>query len=409
MVSHSSVTTSPKKNHSFLQSPQHLKISKKSVDKNKKSSKREVENVSKNLSNLLKSKSSSSKSRKSCSSSGNKKPSKLGRWTEREHEQFLECLKKYGREWKKVATVITTRTSAQIRSHAQKYFIRMKKSGTDPESLTVKNIGQTKSSNKRGAPIPKREIIQSPKKSIPLTRRPFSPFSHNSSTIPIPPKRDFSSLSKEGNTCFIPGKKSCTDSKNIPNSTITTSSKSAKRKKKNTRNNSKHRAKAIIATREATQEITKLLVERRRLCKSLSQDLGNKEERMVNIINPQYMYNKNRIISIDREICSIYTNVVGMRSARGHEEAVARKLLNFIVPNQKKFPTYDSSILKKILNNLNLSMESNYVLQVNLLFPRTYRPGGTSVNIKSAQERVSCMDKSEVLAIEVLSKILKNN
>jgi len=50
-----------------------------------------------------------------------------GRWTAAEHEAFLRGLKVYGREWKKVATCIPTRTSAQIRSHAQKYFAKASK------------------------------------------------------------------------------------------------------------------------------------------------------------------------------------------------------------------------------------------------------------------------------------------
>jgi len=50
-----------------------------------------------------------------------------GRWSQEEHEQFLEGLKVYGREWKKVAQRIPTRTSAQIRSHAQKYFAKLAK------------------------------------------------------------------------------------------------------------------------------------------------------------------------------------------------------------------------------------------------------------------------------------------
>lgn len=50
-----------------------------------------------------------------------------GRWTAEEHKLFLEGLKMHGREWKKVAEKITTRTSAQIRSHAQKYFSKLAK------------------------------------------------------------------------------------------------------------------------------------------------------------------------------------------------------------------------------------------------------------------------------------------
>lgn len=50
-----------------------------------------------------------------------------GRWTASEHAKFLKALNMYGREWKKVSSFIKTRTSAQIRSHAQKYFTRLEK------------------------------------------------------------------------------------------------------------------------------------------------------------------------------------------------------------------------------------------------------------------------------------------
>jgi SHAQKYF class myb-like DNA-binding protein len=50
-----------------------------------------------------------------------------GRWTDAEHQAFLVGLQAYGREWKKVASHIPTRTSAQVRSHAQKYFAKIQK------------------------------------------------------------------------------------------------------------------------------------------------------------------------------------------------------------------------------------------------------------------------------------------
>mmetsp|Transcript_5601 Transcript_5601/g.8600 ORF Transcript_5601/g.8600 Transcript_5601/m.8600 type:complete len:564 (-) Transcript_5601:434-2125(-) len=53
-----------------------------------------------------------------------------GRWTHEEHQAFLEGLKIFGREWKKVAERIPTRTSAQIRSHAQKYFSKLAREET---------------------------------------------------------------------------------------------------------------------------------------------------------------------------------------------------------------------------------------------------------------------------------------
>ena len=49
-----------------------------------------------------------------------------GRWSKEEHEKFLEGIVLYGINWKKVKTLIGTRTSIQVRSHAQKFFYKMK-------------------------------------------------------------------------------------------------------------------------------------------------------------------------------------------------------------------------------------------------------------------------------------------
>jgi SHAQKYF class myb-like DNA-binding protein len=40
---------------------------------------------------------------------------------------YLLALKLYGKDWKKVEDFIATRSGAQIRSHAQKYFLRLTK------------------------------------------------------------------------------------------------------------------------------------------------------------------------------------------------------------------------------------------------------------------------------------------
>ena len=67
------------------------------------------------------------KPRKSSKSSRPKDGQSSGRWTDEEHQAFLRGLHTYGREWKKVASHIPTRTSAQVRSHAQKYFAKLQK------------------------------------------------------------------------------------------------------------------------------------------------------------------------------------------------------------------------------------------------------------------------------------------
>ena len=50
-----------------------------------------------------------------------------GRWTEKEHLLFLEGIMLYQNEWKNVQNHIKTRSATQARSHAQKFFIKMRK------------------------------------------------------------------------------------------------------------------------------------------------------------------------------------------------------------------------------------------------------------------------------------------
>jgi len=41
--------------------------------------------------------------------------------------RFLQALKFYGKEWRKVQMHVQTRTSTQARSHAQKFFVKIEK------------------------------------------------------------------------------------------------------------------------------------------------------------------------------------------------------------------------------------------------------------------------------------------
>ena len=49
-----------------------------------------------------------------------------GRWKKDEHNHFLQGIALYGNNWKKVKSLVKTRSAIQVRSHAQKFFNKIK-------------------------------------------------------------------------------------------------------------------------------------------------------------------------------------------------------------------------------------------------------------------------------------------
>lgn len=60
-----------------------------------------------------------------------------GRWTAEEHRLFLQGLEQHGKGWKKIASLIKSRTVVQIRTHAQKYFQKLAKARQNGEEGEV--------------------------------------------------------------------------------------------------------------------------------------------------------------------------------------------------------------------------------------------------------------------------------
>jgi SHAQKYF class myb-like DNA-binding protein len=60
-----------------------------------------------------------------------------GRWTSEEHRLFLQGLEQHGKGWKKIASLIKSRTVVQIRTHAQKYFQKLSKARQNGEEGDV--------------------------------------------------------------------------------------------------------------------------------------------------------------------------------------------------------------------------------------------------------------------------------
>lgn len=65
-----------------------------------------------------------------------------GRWEHNEHIRFLGGCLQFGNNWKKVETYVKTRTSTQIRSHAQKYLNKLQKKYYSNNNLYFPNINK---------------------------------------------------------------------------------------------------------------------------------------------------------------------------------------------------------------------------------------------------------------------------
>lgn len=65
-----------------------------------------------------------------------------GRWTSEEHRLFLQGLDQHGKGWKKIASLIKSRTVVQIRTHAQKYFQKLSKARQNGEEGDVTMEGR---------------------------------------------------------------------------------------------------------------------------------------------------------------------------------------------------------------------------------------------------------------------------
>ena len=62
-----------------------------------------------------------------------------GRWTDSEHRKFLEAIAVYGNKWDKVKEHVLSRSTRQIRSHAQKFIMSLSKKKIEKETKINNN------------------------------------------------------------------------------------------------------------------------------------------------------------------------------------------------------------------------------------------------------------------------------
>ncbi|KAE9586113.1 putative transcription factor MYB-HB-like family [Lupinus albus] len=91
------------------------------------------------------------------------------KWTEEEHQKFLEALKLYGRGWRQIEEHIGTKTAVQIRSHAQKFFSKIVRESDVNAETSIHPIDIP-------PPRPKRKPLHPyPRKSVDSSKEHFIP------------------------------------------------------------------------------------------------------------------------------------------------------------------------------------------------------------------------------------------
>ena len=101
--------------------------SKKGRDKTKTKNKNEI-NYRKNGNFNLKHKQKNIIPKNNNTITFNNKNYSAGRWKSDEHQRFIDAIIKYGNNWRQVQKYVGTRSSTQTRSHAQKFFEKLKRS-----------------------------------------------------------------------------------------------------------------------------------------------------------------------------------------------------------------------------------------------------------------------------------------
>jgi hypothetical protein len=115
-----------------------------------------------------------------------------GRWTEEEHKIFMQEYEKYSNNYMLIAKVLSTRTPAQMKKHAECFFKQNLKTNSaavkqNPESLSpdkkaqvlVKNVAEQQNYRQSLLTEKKTQILCNDADAHKKQRKPFSPENNN--------------------------------------------------------------------------------------------------------------------------------------------------------------------------------------------------------------------------------------